>query len=124
MRYSQLFTKTSKQAPKDETAASAQLLLRGGFVYKQMAGAYVMLPLGLRVLNKIIGIIRAEMNSAGGQEISMTSLQPKEPWEASGRWDDKVVDIWFKTKLQSGAEVGLANTHEEALTGLMKEFIN
>jgi prolyl-tRNA synthetase len=124
MRFSQLFTKTSKQAPKDETAVSAQLLLRGGFIYKQMAGAYVMLPLGLRVLNNIIQIIREEMNAAGGQELSMTSLQPKEPWEASGRWDDKAVDIWFKTKLHSGTELGLGWSHEEALTGVMREFVS
>ncbi len=123
MRMSQLFTKTHKDAPKDEAAVSAQLLLRAGYVYKQMAGAYVMLPLGLRVFNKIIGIIREEMDAAGGQELTMTALQPKEPWEASGRWDEKVVDVWFKTRLQNGTELGLANTHEEALTGLMREYV-
>ncbi|HUC86906.1 MAG TPA: aminoacyl--tRNA ligase-related protein [Candidatus Saccharimonadales bacterium] len=124
MKFSQLFTKTHKEAPKDETAASAQLLLRGGFMYKQMAGAYVLLPLGLRVLNKIIGIIREEMEAAGGVELAMTALQPKEPWLASGRWDDQVVDVWFKTKLHNGTEVGLGNTHEEPLTALMREYVS
>jgi prolyl-tRNA synthetase len=124
MKLSHLFTKTHKEVPKDETAASAQLLLRGGFMYKQMAGAYVLLPLGLRVLNKIIAIIREEMEAAGGVELAMTALQPKEPWLASGRWDDKVVDVWFKTKLHNGTEVGLGNTHEEPLTALMREYVS
>jgi len=124
MKLSQVFTKTHKEAPKDETAISAQLLLRGGFIYKQMAGAYVMLPLGLRVLNKIIAIIREEMEAAGGVELAMTALQPKEPWLASGRWDDKVIDVWFKTQLKNGTEVGLGNTHEEPLTALMREYVS
>ena len=124
MKLSQVFTKTHKEVPKDETAVSAQLLLRGGFMYKQMAGAYVILPLGLRVLNKIIAIIREEMEAAGGIELAMTALQPKEPWLASGRWDDKVIDVWFKTKLHNGTEVGLGNTHEEPLTALMREYIS
>lgn len=124
MRYSNLFSKTFKEAPRDEESKSAQLLIRAGFIYKEMAGAYVMLPLGLRVFNKIVGIIRDEMNAAGGQELFMTSLQPKDVWEKSGRWDDKVVDVWFKTKLHNGSEIGLANTHEEAIANMMKEHIS
>lgn len=124
MRYSKLFTKTFKEAPRDEESKSAQLLIRAGFIYKEMAGVYVMLPLGLRVFNKIVGIIREEMNLAGGQELFMTSLQPKDAWVKSGRWDDKVVDVWFKTRLQNGTDVGLANTHEEAIANMMKEQIN
>lgn len=123
MRYTNLFTKTFKEAPRDEESKSARLLIRAGFIHKEMAGVYVMLPLGWRVLNNIINIIREEMNSAGGQELFMSSLQPKEPWQKSGRWDDKVVDVWFKTKLHNGTEVGLANTHEEAITNLMKEHL-
>ncbi len=124
MRYSNLFSKTFKEAPRDEESKSAQLLIRAGFIYKEMAGAYVMLPLGLRVFNKIVGIIRDEMDAAGGQELFMTSLQPKDVWEKSGRWDDKVVDVWFKTKLHNGSEIGLANTHEEAIANMMKEHIS
>lgn len=124
MRYSKLFTKTSKEAPRDEESKSAQLLIRAGFIHKEMAGAYVMLPLGLRVFNKIVAIIREEMDAAGGQELFMTSLQPKDVWEKSGRWDDKVVDVWFKTKLKNGSDVGLANTHEEAIANMMKEHIH
>lgn len=124
MKRSQLFTKTHKEAPRNEESISAQLLIRAGFIYKEMAGVYVMLPLGLRVLNRIIAIIREEMNACGGVEISMTALQPKDTWETSGRWNDDVVDVWFKTKLQNGTEVGLANTHEEALTNLMRGYVN
>ncbi|MDO8424658.1 MAG: aminoacyl--tRNA ligase-related protein [bacterium] len=124
MRQSELFTKTIKEAPKEEASLNAKLLIRGGFVHKEMAGVYVFLPLGLRVLNKIIGIIREEMNALGGQELFLSSLQDPAVWRKSGRWDDKVVDIWFKTKLKNETEIGLANTHEEALTFLMREFIS
>jgi prolyl-tRNA synthetase len=124
MRQSQLFTKTRKEAPKDEVSKNAQLLIRAGYVYKEMAGAYVFLPLGLRVLNKIIGIIREEMNAIGGQEMLLTSLQDKKVWEKTGRWSDDVVDNWFKTKLKSGTEVGLGFTHEEPLTNLMRDSIH
>ncbi|MBI4101487.1 MAG: prolyl-tRNA synthetase [Candidatus Nealsonbacteria bacterium] len=124
MRQSDLFTKTIKEAPKEEQSQNAKLLIRGGFVHKEMAGVYVFLPLGLRVLNKIIEIIREEMNALGGQELFLSSLQDPEVWKKSGRWDDKVVDIWFKTKLKNDTEIGLANTHEEALTFLMREFIS
>ncbi|TAK88827.1 prolyl-tRNA synthetase [Patescibacteria group bacterium] len=124
MKLSQLFTKTRREAPRDEEAISAQLLLRAGFVHKQMAGAYVMLPLGLKTLNSIIGIIREEMNAAGGQELTMTALQPPELWQKTNRWDDKQVDVWFRTKLHNDTELGLGFTHEEPLTELMAENIS
>lgn len=124
MKLSQHFTKTRREAPKDETSVSAQLLIRAGFIHKQMAGAYVMLPLGLRTFQKIIQIIREEMNAAGGQELTMTALQPPEPWQKSGRWDDKEVDVWFRTHLYNDTELGLGFTHEEPLTELMSEHIN
>lgn len=124
MRSSQLFTKTLKEAPSDEVAKNAQLLIRGGFIYKEMAGVYAYLPLGKRVLEKIIQIIREEMNSVGGNEISLTALQGSEVWKASGRWSDEVMDVWFKTKLANGTELGLAPTHEEPLTRLMKSYIH
>ncbi|HEU4830738.1 MAG TPA: aminoacyl--tRNA ligase-related protein, partial [Candidatus Saccharimonadales bacterium] len=123
MRITELFTKTSKNAPADEIAKNAQLLIRAGFIYKEMAGVYAYLPLGKVVLDKIIAVIREEMNAIGGNEINLTALQQKTVWEASGRWDDAVMDVWFKTKLASGSELGLAPTHEEPLTKLMKNFI-
>ena len=124
MRVSQLFTKTSKNAPGDEVAKNAQLLIRAGFIHKEMAGVYDYLPLGKIVLNKIIDVIREEMNAIGGNELSLTALQQRDTWEASGRWSDEVMDVWFKTRLASGSELGLAPTHEEPLTKLMKSFIS
>jgi prolyl-tRNA synthetase len=123
MKQSQLFTKTRREAPKDEVSKNAQLLIRAGFIHKEMAGAYSFLPLGLRTMNKIAGIIREEMNAIGGQEVHLTALQDKKNWEATNRWDDSIVDIWFKTKLKNGGEVGLSFTHEEPLTAIMKNYI-
>lgn len=123
MKQSFLFTKTRREAPKDEVAKNAQLLIRAGFVHKEMAGVYSFLPLGLRTLNKIIGIIREEMNNIGGQELLMSAFQDKKVWEATSRWDDSIVDNWFKTKLKGGGEVGLGFTHEEPLTVLMRDHI-
>lgn len=124
MRQSRLFTKTRKDAPKDEVSKNAQLLIRAGFVHKEMAGVYSYLPLGLRVFKKIEQIIREEMNAIGGQEIILTALQEKTAWEATGRWDDAVVDNWFKTKLKNDTELGLAYTHEPAITIMMKDYIH
>ncbi len=124
MRQSQLFTKTRKEAPKDEVAKNAELLIRGGYIHKEMAGVYSYLPLGLRVLKKIENIIREEMNAIGGQELLLTALQEKGLWEKTGRWDDAVVDNWFKTKVKNGSEVGLGFTHEEELTALMTDHIH
>ncbi|MEN9524145.1 MAG: hypothetical protein RL536_214 [Candidatus Parcubacteria bacterium] len=123
MKQSHLFTKTRREAPKDEVAKNAQLLIRAGYINKEMAGVYSFLPLGLRVMNKIVNIIREEMNSIGGQEVHLTALQDKKLWETTGRWDDAVVDNWFKTKLKSGSDLGLAFTHEEPLTQLMKDHV-
>ncbi|OHA68371.1 MAG: prolyl-tRNA synthetase [Candidatus Wildermuthbacteria bacterium RIFCSPLOWO2_01_FULL_47_18] len=123
MRFTELFTKTKKEVPADEESINAKLLIQAGFVHKEMTGVYSFLPLGLRVLNKIMQIIREEMNAIGGQELFLASLQNPELWKKSKRWDDKVVDIWFKTTLKSGGEIGLANTHEEPLTELMKNHI-
>lgn len=124
MKLSQSFTKTMKTAPADEVSLSAKYLLRAGYIYKEMAGVYDYLPLGMRTLEKIIGIIREEMNAIGGEELRMTSLQPKAVWEASGRWDDDVMDVWFKSKLNAGGELGFAPTHEEPLTRVMKTYIS
>lgn len=123
MKVSQLFTKTRKQAPADETAKNAQLLIRAGFVYKVMAGVYAYTPLGLRVLENIKQIVREEMNAVDGQELIMTNLQPKETWETTTRWSDDVVDVWFKTKLKDESEIGLAWSHEEAIMEMMQQYI-
>ncbi len=124
MRQSQLFTKTRREAPRDEVSRNAQLLIRAGFIHKEMAGVYDFLPLGLRVLNKVVGIIRDEMLALGGQEVKMSALQNKELWEATDRWDDKKVDVWFKTKFKNDQETGLAITHEEPLTKMLREHVS
>jgi len=80
MRQSNLFTKTRKEAPSDEQAKNAQLLIRAGYVYKEMAGVYAYLPLGMRVQEKIKQIVREEMNAISGQELIMTALQNKQIW--------------------------------------------
>lgn len=123
MRRTELFIKTSKSAPADETAKNAQLLTRAGFVYKVMAGVYAYTPLGLRVIEKIKQIVREEMNAVHGQELVMSSLQRKETWEPTGRWDEKVVDIWFKSKLQDGTDVGFGWSHEESIIEMMRQYI-
>lgn len=123
MRLSQNFTKTLKEAPADEVALNAQLLIRAGFVYKVMAGVYAYTPLGLRVLENIKQIVREEMNAVDGQELIMTNLQRKETWEGTGRWSDEVVDVWFKTSLQDGTEMGLAWSHEEAIMEMMQQYV-
>lgn len=124
MKQSQLFTKTRREAPKDEVSKNAQLLIRAGYVHKEMAGVYAYLPLGLRVQEKIKKIVREEMNKIGGQELIMTSLQRKELWEQTKRWSDEVVDVWFKSELKAGGEVGLAWSHEEPIADMMKNYVS
>ncbi|TSC60177.1 MAG: prolyl-tRNA synthetase [Parcubacteria group bacterium LiPW_15] len=121
MLQSKLFTKTLREAPKDEEALNAKLLLRAGFVDKLMAGVYTFLPLGLRVLNKIETVIREEMNAIGGQEVLMPALQPKENWEATGRWNS--FEALYKTTSRFGGEYALGPTHEEIIVPLGKKFI-
>jgi prolyl-tRNA synthetase len=124
MRFTELFTKTRREAPQGEQAKNAILLSRAGFIYKEMAGAYALLPLGLRVLRKIERIIREEMERAGAVEVFLTSLQSPALWEKTGRWSDEVVDNWFKTALKDGTALGLAHTHEEPLTALLTHFVS
>ena len=123
MKLSNSFTKTLRDAPKDESARSAQYLIRAGYVHKEMAGIYDFLPLGLRTLKKIEQIIREELNKIGAQELQMSSLQNPQLWEKTNRWNDQEVDIWFKTELSAGGQLGLAPTHEEPITNLMRTYI-
>lgn len=123
MRVSKLFTKTLRDAPADEVAKNAQLLIRAGYVYKEMAGVYAYLPLGLRVVEKIKQIVREEMNAIDSNELIMTTLQRKEIWEKTTRWDDDVVDVWFKTRLKDDTEMGLGWSHEEPIVEMMKQYV-
>src|SRR3990167_2599045 len=124
MRLSQLFTKTRREAPADEESRNAQLLIRAGYIHKEMAGVYTFLPLGLKVLDNIAQVVREEMDDLGAQEMRLTTLQDKELWEKTGRWSDVAVDIWFKTKLVNKTELGLGWSQEEPLTNLLTQFIN
>ncbi len=124
MRQSMLLTKTRKDGPKDEVSKNANLLIRAGFINKEMAGVYSYLPLGLRVMKKIENIIREEMDAIGGQEMKTSIIQSKEVWEKSGRWSDQVFGNWFKTKLKNGTEVGLSFTNEEAYANILKQYVS
>ncbi|MCC7522216.1 hypothetical protein IT407_00205 [Candidatus Uhrbacteria bacterium] len=121
MRYSKLFSKTSKNAPHDTDSVNAKYLSQAGFVDQEMAGVYTWLPLGLRTLRKVEQIIREEMDALGAQEVFMPSLQPKEYWETTDRWEG--VDILFKLESQTGKEYALGCTHEEVVTPLVQKFV-
>ena len=123
MRLSKNFTRTIKQAPADEVARNAQLLIRAGYVHKTMAGVYSYLPLGLKVVENIKQIVREEMNKIDSQELVMSTLQCKETWQETGRWSDELVDVWFKSKLQDGTDVGFGWTHEEPIVELLRGYL-
>ena len=123
MRLSKNFTRTIKQAPADEVARNAQLLIRAGYVHKTMAGVYSYLPLGLKVVENIKQIVREEMNKIDSQELVMSTLQRKETWQETGRWSDELVDVWFKSKLQDGTDVGFGWTHEEPIVDLLRNYL-
>ncbi|MDO5475031.1 MAG: His/Gly/Thr/Pro-type tRNA ligase C-terminal domain-containing protein [Candidatus Saccharibacteria bacterium] len=124
MRFSKTFVKTLRTAPKDETAKNGALLVRAGYIHKEMAGVYDYLPLGLKVIENIKKIIREELNKIGCEEVSLSALQNPEPWEKTGRFSDQEVDIWFKTELSAGGVLGLAPTHEEPITELVKTYVS
>lgn len=121
MRQSQLFTKTTKDLPADETSKNAQLLIRAGFVHKTMAGSYTFLPLGLRVLRKIEDIVRLKMNELGAQEMTMSMLHPAELWKTTGAWDS--VEVLFKIQSRTEREYAIGQSEEEVVTPIIKEYI-
>lgn len=123
MKQSQIFTKTQKENPKDEKSINAILLQRAGFIYKEMAGVYSFLPMGLMVLNKISNIVREEIQAIGGQEVDMAILQPKVLWQKTDRWDKGIgKEVMYKVEDEK-MEVGLGPTHEEMLTDIVKNHI-
>jgi prolyl-tRNA synthetase len=121
MKQSHLFTKTRREAPADEVSKNAQLLIRSGFIHKEMAGVYSYLPLGMRVLQKIENIVREEMDKIGGQEIRMATLHPSEPWKKTGAWDS--VDIVFKIMSRTEKEYTVGSSEEEIVTPIGQEYI-
>ena len=124
MKQSHLFTKTRKEAPSDEVSKNAQLLIRAGYIHKELAGVYSLLPLGMRVVENIKSIVREEMNTLGGQEFVMSSLQSKDTWTDTNRWDDEIVDVWFKSDLNAGGQVGFGWSHEEPIVRMMKDNLS
>lgn len=122
MKQSFLATKTRRETPVDEVTRNAKLLIRAGYIHKTMAGIYSLLPLGLRAINNIIRIIREEMDAIGGQEMLMNSIQNPEVWRKSNRWDGE--SIWFRSRLNTGGDVGFAWTHEEPVTELMRHHVS
>jgi prolyl-tRNA synthetase len=124
MRRSELFIKTRKEVPADEEAKNAQLLIRAGFVHKEMAGVYSYLPLGMAVIENIKQIVREEMDAIGGEEMLLSTLQYPQIWKTTDRWDDDKVDVWFKAALGADSEVGFGWSHEEPMARLMAQFIN
>jgi prolyl-tRNA synthetase len=122
MRYSKLFGKTLRTAPKEAEAISHKLLARAGFIDQLAAGVYTFLPLGWRVHQKIENIIREEMDAAGGQEISMPVMQPKTLWAETGRWET-IDPPLFKFKDRHDKEYALGPTHEEVVTDLARRFV-
>ena len=121
MRYSKIFSKSTKSTSADNESINAKLLTQAGFVDQEMAGVYTWLPLGLAVLRNIEQIVREEMDELGASEIFMPSLQPKEYWETTNRWEG--VDVLFKLKSQTGKDYALGCTHEEVVTPLVKKFV-
>lgn len=130
MLQSELFTKILREAPKDEVSVNAKLLIRAGFIHKEMAGVYSYLPLGWRVMKKIENIIREEINNIGGKELLMPSLQPKEiysqtdigPEDKEG-WG-RMREVMYQVKDKTGRDIGFGSTHEEIAVDIAKKFIN
>ncbi|TSC93083.1 MAG: prolyl-tRNA synthetase [Candidatus Berkelbacteria bacterium Licking1014_7] len=123
MLVSKLFTHTQKQDPKNEEAKNACLLTRAGFVYKNMAGVYSILPLGFRVLQNIRRIIREELQTFGAEEVYLNELQNKETWSVSGRWNE-LKDVMYQFSDSRGKDIGLATTHEEVVAEIAKNYIH
>lgn len=123
MRQSTFFLKTQRESPKDEVAVNAQLLIRGGFINKLMAGVYTYLPLGFRVREKVMHIIREEMDAIGGNELLMPALHPRSVWDATNRWEG-LSKIMYQFKDHSGRDVGLGPTHEEIIAVISKVAID
>ncbi len=125
MKFSKLFTKTRKTTADEGLSKNADLLVKAGYIYKEMAGVYSYLPLGLKVFRNIEEVIREEMNKTGALEISMSSLQDPSIWKSTNRWiDNPDVDVWFTTKLKNETELGLGFTHEEPITRIMSEYVS
>ena len=122
MLFSRALVPTVKEAPADATNASHVLLTRGGFIRRVGAGMYDFLPLGLRVLRKVEGIVRQEMDRAGALEILMPALLPGDYFKETGRWD-LYGPVLFRLKDRKGGDYHLGPTHEEIVTDIARREI-
>jgi len=122
MRWKEIFINTLREEPRDAEAPSHSLMLRAAFIKKLSAGIYAYLPLGFRSLQKVINILRDEMNRAGASELIMPALHPAEIWKSSGRYDTLGEDK-FAFKNRSGMEYVLGPTHEEVITQIVAESV-
>jgi prolyl-tRNA synthetase len=122
MRSSQLLLPTLREAPADAEIASHKLMIRAGMIRQFAAGIYAWLPLGLRVLRKVEGIVRQEMDAAGAQELLMPGVQPAELWRESKRWDDYGPEL-LRLRDRHKREFCLGPTHEEIITDLARRDI-
>src|SRR5258707_11978230 len=128
MRVTELLTKTLREVPRDTEGGNQELLVRAGFVRQLTSGVYTFLPLGYRVMHKIIEIVRKEMDRVGAQEVMMPVIQPRDLWDkspADGRPSraEMFGDVLFKLKDRKGRDMVLAPTHEEVVTSLVSEFV-
>ena len=121
LRLSNLFVRTLREDPVDAEVASHKLLVRAGYIRRAAPGVYTWLPLGLKVLRKVENIVREEMDAIGAQEVHFPALLPREPYEATNRWDE-YGDNLFRLKDRKGADMLLAPTHEEMFTLLVKDL--
>lgn len=122
MRMSRMYMPTLKEIPSEAEIASHQLLLRAGMIRQLVSGVYSYLPLGYKVIKKVEQIVREEMDKSGSQELLMSAIQPKELWEATGRWDDFGPEMWKLTD-RNNREFCLGPTHEEYFTNLIKNEV-
>ena len=117
MRFSKMLIPTLREVPADAEAISHILMVRAGYIRQLAAGLYILLPLGIRVMEKVNRILREEMNAIGAQEITMPLLHPAEVWQETGRWFD-IGDEMFRLKDRTGRDMCLGMTHEEIMTWL------
>lgn len=123
MRLSELFTRTLRDAPADAELVSHRLAVRAGLVRPVAAGIYALMPLGWRVMRKIVAILREEMDALGGQEVRLPVVHPAELWQATGRWDT-FGPVLQKFAAESGREYALGPTHEEVIAALAAREID
>ncbi len=123
MKWTNAYIPTLKETPAEAEAASHILMLRAGLIKKLISGAYSYLPLGWRALNKIINIVRREMDAAGAQELLMPAIQPAQIWKESGRYD-AIKDIMIAYKDRHGSEMIMGPTHEEVIVDIVRKDVS